>query len=59
MTIQQIYEQGYQGLSTLALNTKTHQMEWKPIEDAMKRTSKTIGVRVYLKLGKSQIISCD
>lgn len=46
MTIQQIYEQGYQGLSTLALNTKTHQMEWKPIEDAMKRTSKTIGVSV-------------
>jgi pyruvate, water dikinase len=46
MTIQQVYEQGYQGLSTLALNTKTHQMEWKPIEDAMKRTSKTIGVSV-------------
>ncbi|MFN7850995.1 MAG: hypothetical protein ACK5OU_03275 [Dolichospermum sp.] len=46
MTIQQIYEQGYQGLSTLALNTKTHQMEWKPITDAMKRTSQTIGVSV-------------
>ncbi|MBK1986251.1 phosphoenolpyruvate synthase [Sphaerospermopsis aphanizomenoides BCCUSP55] len=46
MTIQQIYEQGYQGLSTLALNTKTHQMEWKPIIDAMKRTSQIIGVSV-------------
>ncbi|MBO1067613.1 MULTISPECIES: phosphoenolpyruvate synthase [Nostocales] len=46
MTIQQIYEQGYQELSTLALNTNTHQMEWKPITDAMKRTSKTIGVSV-------------
>ncbi|WP_071189941.1 phosphoenolpyruvate synthase [Trichormus sp. NMC-1] len=46
MTIQQIYEQGYQGLSTLALNTKTHQIEWKPITDAMKRTSQVIGVSV-------------
>lgn len=46
MTMQQIYEQGYQGLSTLALNTKTHQMEWKPIIDAMKRTSQIIGVSV-------------
>ena len=46
MTLQQIYEQGYEGLSTLALNTQTHKIEWKPITDAMKKQSKKIGISV-------------
>ena len=46
MSLSQIYEQGYEGLSTLSLNTATQQMEWKPIVDTMKRPSEMIGVSV-------------
>ena len=46
MSLSQIHEQGYQGLSTLSLNTKTQKIEWKPIIDSMKRSSATIGVSV-------------
>jgi|688.fasta_scaffold67756_1 pyruvate,water dikinase len=46
MSLSQIYEQGYEGLSTLSLNTETQQMEWKPIVDTMKRPSEMIGVSV-------------
>ncbi|GBF80189.1 phosphoenolpyruvate synthase [Aphanothece sacrum] len=46
MTLRQIYDQGYQCLSTLALNTITHKMEWKPILDTMKRQSQMIDISV-------------
>ncbi|MGB7273453.1 MAG: phosphoenolpyruvate synthase [Geitlerinemataceae cyanobacterium] len=46
MTLRQIHEQGYDGLSTLSVNLKTHKIEWKPILDSMKRQSETIGVSV-------------
>ncbi|MFE1745285.1 phosphoenolpyruvate synthase [Coleofasciculus sp. H7-2] len=46
MTLQQIHEQGYEGLLTLALNTQTHKIEWKPIIDSMKRRSKMIDISV-------------
>ncbi|PSF35703.1 phosphoenolpyruvate synthase [Aphanothece hegewaldii CCALA 016] len=46
MTLQQIYTEGHEGLSTLSLNTKTHKIEWKPIIDSMKRQSNLIGVSV-------------
>ncbi|MEH1764933.1 MAG: phosphoenolpyruvate synthase [Nostoc sp.] len=46
MTLQQIYEQGYEGLLTLSLNTQTNKIEWQPILDSMKRQSKMISVSV-------------
>ncbi|MCH2246663.1 MULTISPECIES: phosphoenolpyruvate synthase [Crocosphaera] len=46
MTLRQVYEQGYEGLSTLSLNTKTHKIEWKPILDTMKRQSEMIDISV-------------
>ena len=44
MTLQQIYEQGHEGLFTLALNTQTSKIEWQQILDSMKKQSKMIGV---------------
>ena len=44
MTLQQIYEQGHEGLFTLALNTQTSKIEWQQILDSMKKESKMIGV---------------
>jgi pyruvate,water dikinase len=46
MTLRQIYEQGYEGLLTLSLNTQTNKIEWQPILDSMKRQSKMISVSV-------------
>ncbi|MEH2296932.1 phosphoenolpyruvate synthase [Nostoc sp.] len=46
MTLREIYEQGYQGLLTLSLNTQTNKIEWQPILDSMKRQSKMINVSV-------------
>ncbi|MBE9239597.1 phosphoenolpyruvate synthase [Synechocystis salina LEGE 00031] len=46
MSLKQIHTQGYDGLSTLSLNTETQKMEWKPILDSMKRSGKIIGVSV-------------
>ncbi|MBD2414075.1 phosphoenolpyruvate synthase [Nostoc calcicola FACHB-389] len=46
MTLRQIYEQGYEGLLTLSLNTQTNKIEWQPILDAMKRQAKMISVSV-------------
>ncbi|MBD2577141.1 phosphoenolpyruvate synthase [Oscillatoria sp. FACHB-1406] len=44
--LQEIYENGYEGLLTLSLNRDTHKIEWKPIIDAMKRRSRLIGTSV-------------
>ncbi len=46
MTLREIYEQGYEGLLTLSLNTQTNIIEWQPILDSMKRQSKMISVSV-------------
>jgi len=46
MTLQQIYDQGYQGLSTIAFNPATQKMEWKPILDVMKRRSHLMTISV-------------
>ncbi|MCC5618478.1 phosphoenolpyruvate synthase [Nostoc sp. CHAB 5836] len=46
MTLRQIYEQGYEGLLTLSLNTQKNKIEWQPILDSMKRQSKMISVSV-------------
>ncbi|MBN3894110.1 MAG: phosphoenolpyruvate synthase [Nostoc sp. NOS(2021)] len=46
MTLREIYEQGYEGLLTLSLNTQTNKIEWQPILDSMKRQSKMISVSV-------------
>ncbi|MBW4478266.1 MAG: phosphoenolpyruvate synthase [Tolypothrix brevis GSE-NOS-MK-07-07A] len=46
MTLQDIYEQGHEGLLTLSLNPQTSKIEWQPIIDSMKRQSKMIGVSV-------------
>lgn len=46
MTFKQIYDQGYEDLSTVAFNTSTGKMEWKPILDVMKRESNLITVSI-------------
>jgi len=46
ITLRQIYEQGYEGLLTLSLNTQTNKIEWQPILDAMKRQAKMISVSI-------------
>ncbi|RMG12461.1 MAG: phosphoenolpyruvate synthase [Cyanobacteria bacterium J055] len=46
MTLRQIHDRGFAGLSTLSLNLQTHKIEWQPILDSMKRQSQTIGVSV-------------
>ncbi|MEH2192445.1 MAG: phosphoenolpyruvate synthase [Nostoc sp.] len=46
ITLRQIYEQGYEGLLTLSLNTHTNKIEWQPILDAMKRQAKMISVSI-------------
>ena len=46
MTLQDIYDQGHEGLLTLSLNPQTSKIEWQPIIDSMKRQSNMIGVSV-------------
>jgi pyruvate, water dikinase len=46
LTLREIHQQGYQGLSTLSLNLQTHKIEWKPILDSMKKRSRQIAVSV-------------
>ena len=46
LSLKEIHENGYRGLSTLSLNLKTNKIEWKPIIDSMKRKSKKIAVSV-------------
>ncbi|MEH2386868.1 MAG: phosphoenolpyruvate synthase [Nostoc sp.] len=46
MTLREIYEQGYEGLLTLSLNTQTNKIEWQPILDSMKKQSKMISLSV-------------
>ncbi|MCV3213202.1 PEP-utilizing enzyme [Plectonema radiosum NIES-515] len=46
MTLQDIYEQGHEGLLTLSLNPQTSKIEWQPIIDSMKRQSNMIAVSV-------------
>ncbi|MBL1209015.1 phosphoenolpyruvate synthase [Geminocystis sp. GBBB08] len=46
MSLKEIYDQGYQGLSTIAFNPETQKMQWKPILDVMKRRSNLMTVSV-------------
>jgi pyruvate,water dikinase len=46
ISLREIHENGYQGLSTLSLNLKTNKIEWKPIIDSMKKQSNKIAVSI-------------
>jgi pyruvate,water dikinase len=46
MSLEEVYQKGYQGLSTLSFNPHSQKMEWKPILDVMKRQSSMITISV-------------
>ncbi len=49
MTMQQVHEEGYNGLLTPSLNRQTKRIEWKPIIASMKKKSKKIKISVSIR----------